>query len=157
MNYGTFRLAAPGAGYKLQLVRLLLPCLFVLLSRCISCTALANEPAEPAVKAAEAWLARVDQEQYATSWKEAAPAFKQAVSQAQWETAVASVRGPLGKVEARELLGAQFTTALPGAPDGAYVVIQFKTRFANKAEAVETITPRKEAGGLWKVSGYFVK
>jgi hypothetical protein len=140
-----------------QPVKPALPCLFILLFWCTACATSANEPTDPAVEAAEAWLARVDQGEYAKSWEEAAPAFKQAVSQEQWEAAVASVRGPLGKVEARELLGAQFTTTLPGAPDGAYLVIQFKTRFANKAEAVETITPMKDVGGLWKVSGYFVK
>ena len=30
--------------------------------------------------------------------------------------------------------------ALPGAPDGEYVVIQFETAFQNKARAVETVT-----------------
>jgi hypothetical protein len=99
----------------------------------------------------------VDEGDYAKSWEEAAPIFKQAVTQAQWEAAANGVRGPLGKLESRELLGAKFTTTLPGTPDGEYVVIQFKTRFANKAEAIETVTPMKDDRGIWRVSGYFVK
>ncbi len=126
-------------------------CAFTLLS------ATADEQTAPAVQAADAWLALVDGGNYAKSWEEAAPIFKQAVTQSQWETAVNAVRGPLGKLESREVLGAKFSTTLPGAPDGEYVVIQFKTRFANKAEAIETVTPMKDDQGVWRVSGYFVK
>ena len=57
----------------------------------------------------------------------------------------------------RELLSAQHMTSLPGAPDGDYVVIQFKTSFANKKSAVETVTPMLEKDGVWRVSGYFIK
>jgi hypothetical protein len=117
----------------------------------------ADDQTASAVKAAEAWLALVDAGDYAASWQEAAPVFKEAVSQPQWEAAAKSVRGPLGKLESRELLDAKFTTTLPGAPDGEYVVIQFKTKFAHKAEAVETVTPMKDPAGVWRVSGYFVR
>ena len=41
-----------------------------------------------------------------------------------------------------------------GAQDGEYVVIQFDTRFENKAAAVETITPMRQRNGAWKVSGF---
>jgi hypothetical protein len=35
-------------------------------------------------------------------------------------------------------------------------VLQFSTRFANQAKAVETITPMLSAG-KWLVSGYFIR
>ena len=47
--------------------------------------------------------------------------------------------------------------SLPGAPDGEYVVLQFDTSFANKKEAVETVTPMLDKDGKWKVSGYYIK
>lgn len=131
--------------------------LFLLIGLWTAGTARADEQTDTAVKAAEAWLAIVDRGAYAESWEEAAPLFQQAVPLTQWEAAVRSVRGPLGELEARELLGAKSTNTLPGAPDGEYVVIQFKTRFARKAEAVETVTPMKDEKGVWRVSGYFVK
>lgn len=124
------------------------------------CTAKAGDKDEqtaPAVEAARRWLALVDAGHYAHSWAEAAPIFKQAVFETQWESALKAVRTPLGQLESRELLDAKFTTTLPGAPDGEYVVIQFKTRFAKKAEAIETVTPMKDEQGVWQVSGYFVK
>jgi hypothetical protein len=48
-------------------------------------------------------------------------------------------------------------TDLPGAPDGEYVVYQYKTSYKNKKKAIETITPMKEEDGVWKVSGYYIK
>jgi hypothetical protein len=63
----------------------------------------------------------------------------------------------LGEAASREVLGAQFMTELPGAPAGEYVVIQFKTDFANKPGSIETITPMKDAQGAWRVSGYYIK
>ena len=42
---------------------------------------------------------------------------------------------------------------MPGAPDGEYVVIQYRAAFANKAEAVETVTPMLDKGGTWRCPG----
>lgn len=120
-------------------------------------TAHADEKTDAAVGAAKEWLALVDSKEYKKSWQETALFFKEHVNEKQWEEQISWVRGPLGKAESRELLGAQFTTSLPGAPDGAYVVIQFKTSFAKKADAIETITPMKDDKGAWRVSGYFIK
>ncbi len=110
-----------------------------------------------AQKAAESWLALVDQHSYADSWEQAASIFRGAVSKQQWQKAVGSVRDPMGKVVSRKLKSAQFTTTLPGAPDGKYVVIQYETSFENKKSAVETITPMLDKDGQWRVSGYFVR
>ncbi|MGD8439591.1 MAG: DUF4019 domain-containing protein, partial [Holophagae bacterium] len=83
--------------------------------------------------------------------------FRNAVSQEQWAKAAEAVRQPLGKLASRELKSAEFTTTLPGAPDGEYVVIQFTSTFENKTSAVETVTPMKDPNGSWRVSGYFIK
>ncbi len=117
----------------------------------------AEEPEPAAMKAAESWLALVDAEKYSESWEEAAPFFKEKVSKEQWSKMISSVRGPIGTVESRVLLGAQFMTSLPGAPDGKYVVIQFKTNFAKKPDSIETVTPMMDETGDWRVSGYFIK
>lgn len=117
----------------------------------------ADEKTDQGVKAAESWLALVDAKEYKKSWEEAAPVFKGQVSEKDWDKMVSSVRKPLGDVKSRELLGAQFTTTLPGAPDGEYVVIQFKTNFVDKPESVETVVPMKDEKGAWRVSGYFIK
>lgn len=85
-----------------------------------------------AVQAAQAWLSLVDGSQYVVSWKTAASYFKNAITEAQWQQAMAAVRAPLGAVQSRQLASTQFMTSLPGAPDGEYVVIQYQTSFESK-------------------------
>ena len=110
-----------------------------------------------ALSAAEKWLAMVDSEQYAESWKEAAELFRNAVQPQQWEQSMQAVREPLGKLISRTVKTKAYRTSLPGAPDGEYVVIQFETSFENKKVAVETVTPLMGKDGAWRVSGYFIK
>jgi Protein of unknown function (DUF4019) len=112
---------------------------------------------EAGQKSAETWLAIVDTGDYAKSWDEAAAIFKAAVAKEQWQKALTSSRGQFGKVLSRKLKSATFTTTLPGAPDGQYVVIQYESSFENKKSAVETITPMLDKDGTWRVSGYFIR
>jgi hypothetical protein len=114
-------------------------------------------PEKDAQVAAEAWLAHVDAGNYGQSWIEAAESFKKRIDQPGWKKALDGVRAPLGKTQSRTLKSAKYATSLPGAPDGEYVVLQFDTVFERKREAVETVTPAKEADGRWRVSGYFIK
>lgn len=112
---------------------------------------------DEAKKAAVAWLSDMDAGRYDRTWEEAAPYFKEAVPKAKWAEMARAARAPLGKLESREIVVAQYATSLPGAPDGQYVVIQTKASFQNKAEATETITPMKAPDGRWRVSGYFIR
>ncbi len=82
--------------------------------------------------------------------------FRSAITQGRWAEAAHGARAPLGDPIARELESATIAGSLPGAPDGDYRVLRFHTRFAHKANAIETITLLREAGG-WSVAGYFVK
>ena len=116
-----------------------------------------NEKTDAAKKAAASWLAQVDKGDYAGSYDQASAMFKAAVSKDDWVQKVRGVRGPLGKVVSRKLTSAQYTTSLPGAPDGQYVVIQYDTSFENKQAAVETIVLMLDKDGQWRASGYFIK
>lgn len=121
--------------------------------------AMANETEKQlsAIASAERWLTIVDNGNYSESWQKASEFFKQAVRQDQWEQAVRALRKPLGKLVSRKLKSASYTTSLPGAPDGEYVVIQFDTSFENKKSGIETVTPMMDKDGMWRVSGYYVK
>ncbi len=109
------------------------------------------------VAVAESWLKTVDEGKYEASWNDAAVYFKAAVTAEQWDSSLSAVRTPLGAVKSRKRISATYTTSIPGAPDGEYVVIQYKTQFENKKDAVETVTPMKDKDGVWRVSGYYVK
>ena len=61
----------------------------------------------------------------------------------------------MGPVSSRVLKGVTKAKSLPGAPDGEYEIVKFKTSFAHKADATETVVLSREASG-WKVVGYFI-
>ncbi len=62
-----------------------------------------------------------------------------------------------GYLHYRKVRNQTYTTSVPGAPDGEYVVIQFDTSFQNKKSAIETVTPMLDKDGKWRVSGYYIK
>jgi hypothetical protein len=107
--------------------------------------------------AAADWLALTDSGKYDASWQKAAALFQAAITQEEWVKALTRARSSFGDVKSRKVKSSSFTRTLPGAPDGEYVVIEFDSRFANKAAAVETVTPMREKDGSWKVSGYFIR
>lgn len=114
----------------------------------VGCVGKSNPDAEKAgIESAQAWLELVDKEKYADSWDEAAEYFKSAISKDKWQETIQAVRKPLGKTVSRELKSQRYMTSLPGAPDGKYVVIQYKTSFEKKKDAIETITPMLDNDG----------
>ncbi len=123
------------------------------------------------LEAAQAWLEWVDAGKYAESWEAAAPAFREQIDRAEWIGLMETHRKPLGAVTERTLKRLFFTTELPDAPSGYYVVVQFETRFSGREEtALETLTPMLVAlpgtkggeaprvlpEGEWRVVGYYV-
>jgi hypothetical protein len=122
-------------------------------------TALASNSKKEAAAlyAAKKWLALVDKEKYAESWKEADEYFRHTVRPQLWVDSLKALREPLGKLVSRTVITKVYKTALPGAPDGEYVVIQFKTSFEFKKTTVETVTPRMGKDGVWRVSGYYIR
>jgi hypothetical protein len=108
-------------------------------------------------KASDAWLSLVDEGKYAESWQNTSSNFKNVIDKDQLEKALNAVRRPLGDILSRKAISQNYTKNLPGAPDGEYVVIQYKTSFSNKASAIETVTPELDKDGIWRVSGYYIK
>ena len=134
----------------------------VLLLLCPATPALgqASPNSEKAVAAAQAaarpWLALVDAGRYAAGWDSASALLKKATTKAAWETAVRQARQSYSASEPRTLIRASYETSLPNAPPGEYVVLQYRSSKNGRA-VIETITPMKEAGGAWRVSGYYIR
>ena len=110
-----------------------------------------------AAYATASWLALIDSNQYGESWFQAASEFRNSLSKEQWVNALRSVRAPLEKLQSRQLKGATYTTKLPSAPAGEYVVVLYDTNFENRSGVIENVVVVKEKDGQWKVSGYFIK
>jgi len=137
--------------------KVMVSCVVLLTVLLMAGLSFAGNAEEDAVQAAQEWLALVDAGDFSGSWEQSAELLKKAVTKEQWKQAMEATRKPLGDAVSREVAATQYVTSLPGAPDGEYVVIQFKSSFANKKEAVETVTPMKDPDGVWRVSGYFIK
>jgi len=111
---------------------------------------------QAAQRAAEAWLALMDQGKYAESWKAAGSMFQQQVTAEQWAQQGAAVAAQLGAFQRRELQKAEYTTELPNVPKGEYMVLTYSSAFANLPSARELAVLHLE-NGEWKVVGYFVQ
>lgn len=107
-------------------------------------------------EAALKWLALIDVHQYEQSWNEIAPLLKQSINAQNWANAVGSVRNMVGTVVSRTQQSITYTTQVPGAPKGKYVIIIYDTKFS-KRPAVETVTSMRCPDGTWRVSGYYLR
>ena len=110
-------------------------------------------PAESAaVGAARDWLALVDKGDWNGSWEATGQAFKALNTAETWTRVAQQVQGPLGAVQSRVLLSEQ---EVPAPPYG-YQMVRFRTDYAGKAGAVETLSLVRE-GGAWRVVGVTVE
>jgi len=114
--------------------------------------AVTADPAQPAVvDAARRWLALLDQSDWDASYRATGAAFRKLNTLDQWAAASEHARRPLGAMVSRTFLSQE---NLPAPPQG-YEVVKFRTRFANKAEGIETVTLDRE-DGEWRVVGVTV-
>jgi hypothetical protein len=107
--------------------------------------------------AALSWLALTDKLQGAESWKAAGEKFRVAMTPDVWSKTLQGVRGSLGPTSQRALVSSSFLKEMPGAPNGDYALVVFRTAFENKTEGHESVTLEREKDGTWRVVGYFLR
>lgn len=107
------------------------------------------------------WMGEIDSGQYAKSWDDASKTFQKALTSDKWVAAAGSVRTPLGKLLERKQASALYQTSVPMPTGemikGQFVIAQFTSSFENLKSAMETVVFEKEADGVWRASGYFIK
>lgn len=108
----------------------------------------ADAPDAEVVNAAREWLLLIDEGRWADSYKATGSAFRKLNTAQVWASVSEKVRRPLGAVTSRSFVSQE---NLPAPPAG-YEVVKFRTSFANKPDAVETVTLDRENGG-WHVVG----
>jgi hypothetical protein len=106
---------------------------------------------------ARAWLADTDRGDAAQSWKNAGKQFHDAITVERWAESLKAARAPLGALSQRAQIGTQFHKNIPGAPDGEYAIVLFRTTFAKKLNSRETVTLEHEPDGAWRVIGYLIQ
>lgn len=110
-----------------------------------------------AIAAAYLWLSLIDGGKFAESWNSASEYRKNAVTSDDFVKSCNAVRKPLGTLKSRDIKAVKHRTSLPEAPDGEYVVIQFRSVFDNKKSASETVTQMLESDGKWRTMEYDIK
>ena len=100
---------------------------------------------------ARQWLTLLDQGRWDDSWSATGASFRKLNTRQVWAEVSDKVRAPLGAMVSRTLLSHE---NLPAPPAG-YEVVKFRTSFAYKADAIETVTLDYE-GGAWRVVGIYV-
>lgn len=108
-------------------------------------------PNPAAVEAARAFLALLDESRWNESYAAFGPVFQKMNSAQVWADVSEKVRKPLGAATSRTFLSQE---NLPAPPAG-YEVVKFRTSFAGKANAVETVTLDR-VDGRWVVVGVTV-
>jgi len=120
-------------------------------------TAWAQDPRiTEAQRVAREWLALSDAGDTKASYAAASPKFRGTMTPEQWEKASVAARGPYGAVKQRSLAASQASLQVPNLPDGTYVLLMYRTSFANR-DASETITMEREADGVWRLVGYSIR
>lgn len=107
-------------------------------------------------KVVDAWLALSDAEKYGESWDTASKTFQLTISKHEWETAMNTIRKPLGKVTSRKIIDIGSAENPKGLPAGEYMVFYYETAFANKPKGSELITLVLTDDGKWKILTYQV-
>lgn len=120
-----------------------------------ACNKISTEQKEQAKELTVNWLTLMDEQQYDQAYADTADYFKNVINRDQFIAQMKGVHGPLGKVNSRKVKSVNYANQLPGAPDGAYIVVKFDTEMENKKDTLETVTLMKE-GEMWKVSGYYI-
>ncbi len=114
-------------------------------------------PAAPAaetaaVKSARQWLALVDASDWKGSYNATSQSFRSLNSLEVWTKVSESARVPLGAAVSRQLISEE---DIPAPPAG-YQVVKFRTSYANKPDAIETVSLSWE-GGAWRVAGCYIE
>ncbi len=111
---------------------------------------------QAAQRQALGFLGYLDHERYADSYAYTGMLIRAQLDRDAFATQIEKTRAGTGALLARELIDASYTTSVPGAPEGQYVVLHYGANFANRQEAVETVI-LAFAKGYWRVSGYYIK
>jgi len=111
---------------------------------------------QAAERQALGFLGYLDQGRYADSYAYTGMLIRAQLDRDAYAAQIEKIRAGAGALQGRDPIDASYATTVPGAPEGQYVVLHYHSNFANRGEAVETLT-LAFAKGYWRVSGYYIK
>jgi uncharacterized protein (TIGR03067 family) len=105
-----------------------------------------------ATQVADDWLKLVNAGDYGQAWDQAAKFLQKLISKEDYAALSGPVYKSLGKLQSRTVAKRQYTKTPPIVPPGEYVVIEYKSKYENWANVVETVVPSLGPDGRWRVS-----
>jgi Protein of unknown function (DUF4019) len=102
------------------------------------------------------FLGYLDHGRYADSYAYTGILIRNQLDREAFATKVEQARANTGTLQSRELVDAGYTTSVPGAPQGQYVVLHYHSSFAKRPDTLETLTLAL-AKGYWRVDGWYIK
>jgi hypothetical protein len=111
---------------------------------------------QAAQRQALGFLGYLDNGRFADSYAYTGMLIRSSLDQQTYTSKIETTRAGVGALQGRDLIDASYATSVPGAPEGQYVVLHYHVSFANRPDAVETLTLAL-AKGYWRVSGYYIK
>ena len=111
---------------------------------------------DAAKKVALDWLALIDTDKYAESWKQSAAFLQAHFPQAAWQKHLDQMRKPLDPFVDRTLSNTEYRDQLPGLPPGQYVALVWESYFGTKHQMLESVVMTLD-NGQWKPVGYAVQ
>ena len=100
--------------------------------------------------ASRQWMALLDAGDWEQSYRATSKAFRSINTLEKWAEVSRQVRTPLGAMQSRALVTADYAPT----PQG-YWIVKFRTDYAGKPGAIETLSLVNEDGG-WKVTGIMI-
>jgi len=100
------------------------------------------------------WLGLADKGDAGATYDAAGAQFRKAMTRERWGEALASERMPLGALQRRTMANTTFRTGAAGAAPQELALVRFRTEFAMKPGARETVTLEREPDDRWRVVGY---
>lgn len=113
-------------------------------------TAAVTAAESEAVQAARHWLELGDAARWDDGYRATTAAFQVSNTSAKWTEVSLKVRQPLGALKSRVLISADDVPSQQG-----YQMVKFRSSFAAKPDATETVSLVRE-GGVWKVAGIYL-
>src|SRR5438067_3288864 len=110
-----------------------------------------------ALAGAATWLTLVDDGRLEESWATAAPFLRDRIARDGWVESGKAMRATLGNRVSRKQVAVMETDTVGSAPTGQYVVVEYRSRFAQRPNAFESVTAMLCEDGKWRVAGYSVR
>jgi len=111
------------------------------------------EDEQAVISATKNYVFALDAGKYDESWTQFAPELQKTMFKFTYKSGVKLMRGGLGDIKLRKLVGLNFVKDLKNAPAGTYAAIFIESEFQRVSGQEKVILMKSQ--GKWMIAGYF--